>query len=97
MTQSLLAQPGGALAFSRPRALLRAVAIVSCAPYAGLKVAWLSGSEIGIPEGSSLLEHPTAVAVANGVTLLMDACVIVLALVLTRPWGLRVPGFMNTR
>ncbi|WP_328870471.1 hypothetical protein OHT76_10355 [Streptomyces sp. NBC_00287] len=94
MTQSLLAQPGGALAPSRPRALLRTVAVVSCLPYLGLKVAWLSGSEIGIPEGSSLLEHRSAVAVANGVTLLMDACVIVLALVLTRPWGLRVPAWL---
>ncbi|MBC2901787.1 hypothetical protein [Streptomyces cupreus] len=94
MTQSLLARPAGTLAPSRPRALLRAVAIVSCLPYLGLKVAWLAGSEIGIPEGSSLLEHRTAVAVANGVTVLMDACVIVLALVLTRPWGLRVPAWL---
>ncbi|CCK31014.1 hypothetical protein BN159_6635 [Streptomyces davaonensis JCM 4913] len=94
MTQSLLSRPGGTLAPSRPRALLRAVAIVSCLPYLGLKVAWLSGSEVGIPKGSSLLEHRGEVAVANGVTLLMDACVIVLAFVLTRPWGMRVPAWL---
>ncbi|MFI9765323.1 hypothetical protein ACIHJG_00475 [Streptomyces sp. NPDC052415] len=94
MTQSLLAQPSGALGPSGRRALLRAVAIVSCLPYLGLKAAWLAGSEIGVPAGSSLLEHRAAVAVANGVTLLMDACVIVLALMLTRPWGLRVPAWL---
>ncbi|MGW0596400.1 hypothetical protein ACWD11_04560 [Streptomyces sp. NPDC002776] len=94
MTQSLLARPAGALDPSGRRVLLRAVAIVSCLPYLGLKAAWLAGSETGIPEGSSLLEHRAAVAVANGVTLLMDACVIVLALVLTRPWGLRVPAWL---
>ena len=33
-------------------------------------------------------------AVANSVTVLMDAAVIVLALLLTRPWGLRVPAWL---
>ncbi|WP_282702098.1 hypothetical protein [Streptomyces sp. CC219B] len=99
MTQSLLAEAergpkSGALPLSLPRRALRAVAIVSCLPYVGLKVAWLAGSHIGIPEGSSLLEHRTAMAVANGITLLMDSGVIVLALVLTRPWGLRVPAWL---
>ncbi|MDL2076741.1 hypothetical protein QNN03_09865 [Streptomyces sp. GXMU-J15] len=79
---------------TRSRVPLRAVAILSCLPYLGLKTAWLTGSDIGIPEGSVLLEHRGAVAVANGVTLLMDACVIVLALLLTRPWGLRVPAWL---
>ena len=78
----------------RPRRMLRAVAVVSCLPYLSLKVAWIAGSRLGIPDGSPLLEHRTAVAVANGVTVLMDACVIVLALVLTRPWGLRLPAWL---
>ncbi|MEV5319054.1 hypothetical protein AB0K92_15600 [Streptomyces sp. NPDC052687] len=65
-------------------------------PYLSLKIAWLAGSHVGIPDGSPLLEHRTAVAVANGVTVLMDACVIVLALVLTRPWGLRLPAWLLT-
>ncbi|MEV0176487.1 hypothetical protein AB0I00_35920 [Streptomyces sp. NPDC050803] len=91
MTQSLVAEPG---APALPRRALRAAAIVSCLPYLGLKVAWIAGSHIGIPEGSSLLDHPTAMAVANGVTLLMDSGVIVLALVLTQPWGLRVPAWL---
>ncbi|MCT7355403.1 hypothetical protein N4P33_25065 [Streptomyces sp. 15-116A] len=82
------------VATTRARRVLRAVAVASCVPYLSLKVAWLAGSHLGIPDGSPLLEHRTAVAVANGVTVLMDACVIVLALVLTRPWGLRLPAWL---
>jgi hypothetical protein len=77
----------------RARRLLRAVAVVSCLPYLGLKVAWIAGSHIGIPAGSVLLDHRVTMAVANGLTLLLDSCVIALALVLTRPWGLRVPAW----
>ncbi|MEU7055511.1 hypothetical protein [Streptomyces sp. NPDC046197] len=85
-----VAPPGGP---TRPRRILRAAAIVSCLPYLGLKTAWIAGSRLGIPKGSSLLEHPTTMVVANGLTVLMDASVVVLALVLTRPWGLRVPAW----
>jgi len=99
MTQTAAASArttGSPAALDRPRRILRAVAVVSCLPYLSLKIAWLAGSHIGIPDGSVLLEHRTAVTVANGVTVLMDACVIVLALVLTRPWGLRLPGWLLT-
>ncbi|MCL8015941.1 hypothetical protein [Streptomyces sp. AS02] len=83
-----------AVGLSRARRALRAVAIVSCVPYLSLKVAWIAGSRVGIPDGSSLLEHRASMAVANSVTVFMDAGVIVLALVLTRPWGLRVPAWL---
>ncbi|MER5298233.1 hypothetical protein ABT039_02085 [Streptomyces lasiicapitis] len=79
---------------SGPRRLLRAVAIASCVPYLSLKVAWIAGSHIGIPEGSSLLEHRGLLAAANSLTVLMDGSVIVLALLLTRPWGRRVPAWL---
>ncbi|OIJ88429.1 hypothetical protein BIV24_21785 [Streptomyces colonosanans] len=69
------------------------MAIVACLPYLGLKVAWIAGSHIGIPSGSSLLEHRVTMAVGNSLTVLMDTAVIVLALLLTRPWGLRVPAW----
>jgi hypothetical protein len=75
-------------------AALRAVAIVACLPYLGLKIAWISGSRVGIPEGSALLDHRLVMAVANSVTVLMDASVVVLALLLTRPWGQRVPTWL---
>jgi hypothetical protein len=95
MTQSLApAAPAvGAVGPSRSRRLLRAVAVVACLPYLGIKAAWLAGSHLGIPEGSSLLEHRTTMAVANGLSVLLDSFVIVLALVLTRPWGRRTPAW----
>ncbi|WP_416071728.1 hypothetical protein [Streptomyces sp. ID03-2B] len=78
----------------RARAVLRAVAMVSCLPYIGLKAAWIAGGRVGVPDGSPLLDGGTALRVANGVTVLMDAAVIVLALLLTRPWGRRVPAWL---
>ncbi|MEW2415848.1 hypothetical protein AB0953_19290 [Streptomyces sp. NPDC046866] len=78
----------------RAQRILRAVAVLATAPYLVLKVAWLSGSHIGIPEGSVLLKAGLFLTVANAVTVAMDAAVIVLALLLTRPWGRRVPGWL---
>ncbi|WP_230992450.1 hypothetical protein [Streptomyces endocoffeicus] len=77
--------------------ILRAVAILACLPYIGLKVAWVAGSHIGIPEGSELRDpsRQTLMAVVNGVSVLMDAAVVVLALLLTRPWGLRAPAWLT--
>ncbi|MGV9883161.1 hypothetical protein [Streptomyces sp. NPDC003006] len=79
---------------TRHRRALRFILTVACVPYLALKVAWICGSHLGIPEGSSLLEHRTVMIFANGLTVLMDATVIVLALLLTRPWGLRVPAWV---
>ncbi|MER5835632.1 hypothetical protein ABT116_33595, partial [Streptomyces sp. NPDC002130] len=78
----------------RTRRVLRAVAVVSCVPYLTLKAAWIAGSHIGIPAGSALLDDRLAMAVINGLSVLVDSGVIVLALVLTRPWGLRVPAWL---
>jgi len=78
----------------RARSVARALAIVSCVPYVGLKAAWMAGSRVGIPDGSPLLDGGALLAVGNGITVLMDACVVVLALLLTRPWGLRVPAWL---
>ncbi|WP_455355853.1 hypothetical protein [Streptomyces sp. SYSU K217416] len=81
---------------TRVRALMRVVAIASCVPYLSLKAAWIGGSRIGIPDGSVLLDNRTVMIVANGVTVLMDACVIVLALLLTQAWGRRTPAWLLT-
>ncbi|MER6122650.1 hypothetical protein ABT173_08140 [Streptomyces sp. NPDC001795] len=95
MTQSLVSTPvtpdSGT---GRPRRALRAVAVLACLPYLALKVAWIAGSHVGIPEGSSLLAHRTAMVVGNSITVLLDGAVVVLALMLTRPWGLRVPAWL---
>ncbi|WP_031477321.1 hypothetical protein [Streptomyces bicolor] len=98
MTQTLspapATDPAGPFVLSRSRRVLRAVAVVSCVPYLGLKAAWIAGSHVGIPDGSSLLDHRTSMAIVNGISVLLDSAVIVLALVLTRPWGLRVPAWL---
>lgn len=81
---------------TRARRVLRAVAITACVPYLTLKIAWLSGSTVGIPAGSSLrgsLEDGAFFAV-NLLTVAMDLAVIVLALTLTRPWGSRLPAWL---
>lgn len=70
------------------------LAVASCLPYLALKVAWIAGSRVGIPDGSPLLDHRAVMMAANGLTVLMDASVVVLALLLTRPWGLRVPSWL---
>ncbi|MFD7784768.1 hypothetical protein ACFV4Q_16945 [Streptomyces nojiriensis] len=84
---------------SRPgtgRRVLRAVALTATVPYLALKTVWVCGSHLGIPEGSVLREPGSFLIAANSVTLAMDACVILLVLVLTRPWGRRVPGLLLT-
>ncbi|MFE2306500.1 hypothetical protein [Streptomyces sp. NPDC059411] len=76
------------------RQILRAAALAATLPYLALKAAWLGGSRIGIPDGSVLLERGLFFTVANAATLVMDATVILLVLVLTRPWGTRVPSWL---
>ncbi|MFE5490518.1 hypothetical protein ACFQ7Z_11280 [Streptomyces virginiae] len=78
------------------RHVITAVALTATVPYLALKAAWLSGSRIGIPDGSVLLDAGMFLTVANAVTLAMDACVILLVLVFTRAWGLRTPAWMLT-
>ncbi|GAA4924785.1 hypothetical protein ACFPM3_31080 [Streptomyces coeruleoprunus] len=87
-TTHLVAPPGPAAR------VLRGLAIASCLPYLSLKVAWVAGSRAGIPEGSVLLERPGLMTALNSVTVLMDAAVVVLALLLTQRWGMRVPPWL---
>ncbi|MGW4205190.1 hypothetical protein [Streptomyces sp. NPDC004726] len=81
---------------TRVRSVLRAVTIASCVPYLALKTAWIAGSRIGVPDDSVLLENRAGFIVLNTVTALMDAAVVVLALLLTRPWGRRVRAWFLT-
>ncbi|KJY40453.1 LigA protein, partial [Streptomyces sp. NRRL S-444] len=78
------------------RRVLQAAAVAATVPYLCLKGAWLAGSHIGIPDGSVLLGPGMFFKAANAVTLVMDAAVIVLVLVFTRPWGRRVPAWLLT-
>ncbi|MFF5916803.1 hypothetical protein ACFY8C_00460 [Streptomyces flavochromogenes] len=97
MTKTALLPSPAPRAGNRPgpaRRALRLLAILACLPYISLKIAWVAGSEIGIPAGSVLLEHRQMLAVANSVSVLADVLVIVLALLLTQPWGQRVPAWL---
>ncbi|KOU54964.1 hypothetical protein ADK55_13975 [Streptomyces sp. WM4235] len=78
------------------RRILRAVAIAATVPYLTLKAAWLGGSHLGIPDGSVLLDPGLSLPLLNALSLVMDSGVVLLALVLTRPRGLRVPAGLLT-
>ncbi|MFI9718918.1 hypothetical protein ACIHFE_04570 [Streptomyces sp. NPDC052396] len=75
-------------------AVLRAVTTVACIPYLTLKIAWIAGSRIGVPQGSPLRHNQAVMVYGNAVTVLMDGAVVMLALLLTRPWGRRVPAWL---
>ena len=77
-----------------PARVLRALAITACVPYLALKIAWASGSHIGIPDGSTLLEHRTTMVVGSIESALIDSMVVVLVLLLTQPWGRRIPVWL---
>ncbi|MQA79423.1 MAG: hypothetical protein GEV10_13250 [Streptosporangiales bacterium] len=64
--------------------------LLAVVPYAALKVAWLSGSPVGIPAGSPAR---TEFGVANAITLALDLAVVVVALALTHRWGQRLPAW----
>jgi hypothetical protein len=86
-----------AVVFDKPRSaarVLRVLAFTACVPYLALKIAWVSGSRVGIPDGSMLLEHHTAMIVGNSASALIDSMVVVLALLLTQPWGRRAPVWL---
>jgi hypothetical protein len=68
------------------------VAFIACVPYLALKIAWASGSRIGIPDGSTI-SH-SAVIGGSVESALLDSMVVVLALLLTQPWGRRAPGWL---
>ncbi|WP_326764904.1 hypothetical protein OG978_10280 [Streptomyces sp. NBC_01591] len=93
MTQTPLA-PSAAARQPGTRIALRTLAIAATLPYIALKVAWVLGSRIGIPDGSPLLDHRTTMIVANGITILMDSAVVVITLLLTQAWGRRVPAWL---
>ncbi|MER7948529.1 hypothetical protein ABTY59_14185 [Streptomyces sp. NPDC096079] len=76
------------------RRALRALAILACLPYISLKIAWVAGGRLGIPAGSVLLERPQLMAIVNAISVVADALVVVLALLLTQAWGRRFPAWL---
>ncbi|MFI7615834.1 hypothetical protein ACIBP6_31885 [Nonomuraea terrae] len=68
---------------------------MSCLPYLIFKVAWLSGSTIGITsaEGAATMNDPRHL-VGNYLTVAMDLLAIGLAVVLPRPISHRLPAWL---
>ncbi len=84
--------PGSVEDMERARAALAAGAVTACLPYLTLKLNWLAGGHLGIPEGSPLLDGGAALWSVNALTVAMDATVLLLVLALVRPFGQRLPG-----
>ncbi len=78
----------------RAARVLRALACTACVPYLALKIAWASGSHVGIPDGSTLFEQHATLTVGSIESVLLDSMVVVLALLLTQPWGRRAPAWL---
>jgi hypothetical protein len=81
--------------FDKPHSaarVLRAVTVVACVPYLGLKIAWASGSRVGVPDASTI-SHSTLIG-GSIESALLDSMVVVLALLLTQPWGRRAPVWL---
>ncbi|MGX9226408.1 hypothetical protein ACWV95_08970 [Streptomyces albus] len=78
----------------RARAALAAGAVTACLPYLTLKLNWLAGGHLGIPEGSPLRDGGAALWSVNALTVAMDATVLLLVLALVRPFGQRLPGLL---
>jgi hypothetical protein len=65
--------------------------IAAVLPYLVLKVLWVSGNMVGVPESSPAHD---GWEVQNAVTLGMDIVAIFVALTFTHRWGLRLPAWL---
>lgn len=76
----------------RLRTVIGIVAVASLIPYAVMKVMWLLGSRIGMVEGAGEDHmHDTRTELGNLITVGLVVVAAVVVLVLTSPWGLRLP------
>jgi hypothetical protein len=80
---------------SRLQRLCLSVVLVAVTPYVLLKVAWLAGSDVGVaPGGDAAALHAPAVVVANVVTVGLMGLAVLLAVVLSRAGGARLPAWL---
>ncbi|SDM96925.1 hypothetical protein [Allokutzneria albata] len=75
----------------KTRLIIGYAAVLCALPYLALKVLWLSGSGIGFSD-PAVLREPSMLAL-NALTAAMDAVAVVVALVLTHSWGMRLPAW----
>jgi hypothetical protein len=74
------------------RVTASAVAMAAMLPYLTIKLLWLAGVPVGLPD-AALLESGSLFA-ANAVTFAMEAVAFVLALAFGTRWGLRLPAWL---
>lgn len=72
------------------RRVLGGVAALATLPYVSMKIAWLVGNPIGVLD--MRVVEGSGMAVMNAITLLLDACVVVLAVTLGGRAALRLPA-----
>jgi hypothetical protein len=69
--------------------------VLAVVPYVALKLAWLSGSGVGVQDGTALAElHSTRIVVGNNVTIVLELAAVGLALALASAWGRRAPAWL---
>jgi hypothetical protein len=74
------------------RKLVGWAAVLGTLPYLTLKALWLTGSTIGVRDTATFTQ--SSVLILNGVTAVMDAVAIVVALAFAYPWGQRIPALL---
>lgn len=75
---------------SSRRLLVSVLAVAGTVPYLTLKVAWLSGSRVGLLDPD--FGRSTTMHLANTATLVMDAVAVLLAVTFVARWRHRVPS-----
>lgn len=80
---------------SRTQIVALLLVVVAVVPYITLKLLWLGGATIGLTSSAALTElHSGRMMAGNGITIVLELLAVGLALVLTRPWGRRVPAWL---
>ncbi|HEV2372604.1 MAG TPA: hypothetical protein VGS19_10570 [Streptosporangiaceae bacterium] len=91
-TDSAAAVPAGRKKLRVARYTAGALAAAATLPYLALKIAWLSGSSVGVANRAVL--RSASLAALNALTAGMNIVAIALVLVFTLRWGGRVPGWL---
>jgi hypothetical protein len=68
------------------------LAAAATLPYLALKLAWLTGSSVGVANRAVL--RSASLEALNAVTAGMDVLALALVLAFTVPWGRRIPGWL---
>jgi hypothetical protein len=79
----------------RIEAVAVGLVVLAVVPYVALKLAWLSGSGVGVEDGTALDElRSTRMVVGNNVTIVLELVAVGLAVALASAWGRRVPAWI---